>query len=831
MRYRDYIIKNEADVLKSFNSNPKGLTEAEAANRLNAFGLNQVVYQKPRLWIIFLNQAKSFFVLLLAVAAGINIAVLDYKNAAIIFFFTLIYIFAGFYQEAKAENTIFKLRRLVEHKVRVRRDGKIVAKDISFLVPGDIIILRAGDFIPADVRFIKTNGFLVDESSLTGESIPVAKRSGPMILNVAEDLAAFNLGFLGSTAVGGSAEAIVVSTGRKTYFSHIFEKISGVERPSLFEKNINKIGKFLTILVIILVVIASIIKYFLTGEFNIQFLTFLIALIVSVVPEALPVVVTLALSKGAFGLAKLKVLVRRLTAIEDIGSIEVLCTDKTGTITQNHLTVASFTGSKESEILTYALLSAYSNNNHQFQNPFDRAIDERATSEIKKIFNETKFLGATPFDPIHKINTVSFENKNGEKITLSRGAVENILEQSNYYLEKNKPEKIDNVYKENILNWFKEEGLKGHRVLAISKTEDKKTIFVGCISFEDPLKESSAEALKIARELGIDLKIITGDAREVAGAVGFSLGLVKSPNDVITGALFEKLSELEKSEAVNNYNIFARTSPLHKLMIIEALQKSRSVGFLGEGMNDVPALKVANLSMVVAEAEDMARSVSDIILLKDDLLTIIEGVREGRRVFINIFKYIKTTLAANIGNFMSLVLFSLLFPFLPMLPVQVLLVNLLSDTPMISIFMDRVSDKEIKKPQKYELKSLFIFVLIFGLISFIFDFAYFNLFLKYGERTLQTGWFAFSIISELITFFSLRSLLPILKAGFTARSISWISIGVITATIFLIFNPKTIEIFNFANLNYLHLLLIFAVALGYLIINELVKSFYRRKFS
>jgi P-type Mg2+ transporter len=840
-RYASFSSASIAAAPLLLRSTTHGLTPAEASTRLAQYGPNFVEYTKTGWVKLFVRQANSFFTYLLLAAAAIDFALGETTDAILIAAFIAIFIGTGFYQEHKAENIIFSLRKFFPQYARVRRNNETVRIDIKDLVPGDIVFVEEGDLVPADIRLLDTKNLLVDESSLTGESVPVAKSGEPVARNIADDLEATSLCFFGSTVVGGFAQALVIATGKGTYFSHLFAKLSEIERPSLFEVNVRKIGTFLTDLILFLALVAFGVRFALTGTIDLGFLVFLVALVVAAVPEALPLVITLTLSRGTLILAKRGVIVKRLTSLEDLGNIDVLCTDKTGTITENKLTLAASFGGDERELVRLAFVSSLSGKTiGKLFNPFDVALFDRMDVSAAKEVSGYDFLEFLPFDPIRKVNSLVFR-ANATHTLVSRGAPEVILAASSHYrTAAGTIAQMTDDHRNEALAWFRERGFKGDRILAvgtksiesqsvsIAAEEQRGLTFLGMLAFNDPLKSTSRKALELTRMLGVNLKIISGDAAEVAGAVGYELGIIARKEDVLSGAAFEALDADGKRRAVEMHNVFARTSPTHKQEIITLLRESHAVAFLGDGFNDVPALKAAGVALTVHGASDMARSVSDIIFMREDLLVIARGIEEGRHIFANVVKYIRTTLAANVGNFLSLSIVSFFTSFLPMLPIQLLLVNLLSDFPMVSIGVDRVPESEVQKPQAYDTRHLFIFVIIFGLVNSLFDFLYFSLLGGSNEAVTRTGWFLLSIITEIAAFISLRTLLPFWRGGPPARGITLFSVLACVVSVAFVVFPATRVLFGFAVLSTPTAMTIAWLTLAYFATNEAAKALYAK---
>jgi Mg2+-importing ATPase len=480
---------------------------------------------------------------------------------------------------------------------------------------------------------------------------------------------------------------------------------------------------------------------------------FSIALAVSVIPETLPVVSALSFSKGSLALAKKHVVVKRLSAVEDLGSIEVLCTDKTGTITENKMSVSAFHAENEKRCLLFAALASSS---EKYGSSFDIALLSKIGTD--KEVQQWKKINELPFDPERKRNSVLVRNINENKLIV-RGAPETIIASC---------VDISKEYKNEILIWIAEREMQGERVIAIASkcwtdgsmytSQDEKELeYIGAISFNDPIKESAIPAILQAEELGVRIKILTGDSKNVAIAVAKKTGIIKSEQEAMTGEDFEKLSEFDQVIAVENVHVFARVSPEQKYRVIELLERKYEVGFIGDGINDAPALKLASVALAVDTASDIARSASDIVLLNPSLSVIIDGIKGGREIFANMVKYLKTTLISNFGNFYAVAVAMILAPFLPMLPVQVLLLNLLTDTPMIAISFDKVDVRELKKPRAYNVKEIVLMSLIFGIINAVFVFLFFIIFFKNGATSLQTNLFIGSVFVELLLIFSIRT--------------------------------------------------------------------------
>lgn len=565
-----------------------------------------------------------------------------------------------------------------------------------------------------------------------------------------------------------------------------------------------------------------------TGQPVSELFLFALALAIGVIPEALPVVVTFSLSRGALLLAKRKVIVKRLSALEDLGSVEVICTDKTGTLTENSLAVAEIWGKDKQLILFYALLARETalKDVLRASKGFDNAIWTHLTPDQQKTITDYTKVAEIPFDPNRRRNVVVL-TKDGSYFMIIRGMFEEVMKHTS---DKN----------DELSTWALERGNLGNRVLAIgykkiteqeaknlTVQEDEQGItVVGAIAFDDPIKPTAKQAVVQAQKLGLIIKILSGDSKEVCGAVAKEIGLIEKSDQVILGSDFEQMSEMQKTEAVKKCIVFARVLPEQKYEIISILQQTWLVGYLGDGINDTPALHKADVSMVVQEAIDVARETADIILLKKSLLVIVQGVTEGRKIIANIMKYIKITLANSLGNFYTLSLVSLIIDYPPMLPLHLILLSAFVDMPMLAISTDAVSLDEIKKPQKYSTQSILLFSIVFGTMSTVCDFIYFGIFKRFAHGVLQTGWFIESMLTALVFTFSARSKKVFYKATRPSLILSGLAIALGSAATIIPLTSIGQRWLSFTQLSLSQLMIIFSLVIGYFIAVEILKYFY-----
>ena len=833
MKYQEAGIKSEPELLRELNSKTDGLLDSQIEKQRSLFGKNLLSAHQVSSLEIFLNQFRSSFVYLLLLASALSFFLGERIDGFIIILFVSINATLGFWQEFKVSSSLKKLRALVTKTSNVFRAGHQVTVSDSEIVVGDLIVLKAGDQIPADIRFFETSNLTVDESLLSGESVPVLKSEKTLEAEPRSIEESTNIGFSGTLVTSGQAHGLVFAVGNQTQLGLLGKLAVETESESGFNRETNKLSRDIIILVFATLVGVLLLHLLVKpGPLSLgELAVFSIALAVGVVPEALPLVVTISLSAGALRLAAKKVVPRRLSAIEDLGGIEILCTDKTGTITENNLQLQDVFPQRSPEILKYALWSTSEpEKKEESLEPFDRSIWQAADSSTVYRLSEVKRLGELPFDPERRRNSVLVELDDQLEIII-RGAPEEVIGLCS---------DVPPLLREQIAVWLEEAGRRGQRVLALAvkklktlpadlKIEEENLNFIGLISFADSLKKSARSAIAQAEMLGLRVKILSGDSLAVSQNVGLEIGLIKENSEAMAGGDYRLLNELQKNEAVEKIDVFARVSPEDKFDIVKRLQRRHLVGYLGEGFNDVPVLKEANVSLVVDNASDIAKDSADVVLLSKDLLTIIDGIKEGRKTFVNTLKYIRATLTSNFGNFFALAFSSLFINYLPMLPIQILLTNLLTDFPLISVSTDNVSEAAITKPKKYEVKRMILLAVLLGTVSTVFDFLTFGLFVSMGQRVLQTLWFTESVLTEIVLVFSIRSGTLFLKA---VRPSSWIillSLITVAITFVVIFSSLGRQFFGFTVPSLGQLSMVLAIVAVYFAVSELVKIFYYRR--
>lgn len=844
--FQDIATQAPDEALSLLSSTREGLSQDEAAARLAEHGPNEISGAETTALEILLRQFASSFVYLLLAASTIAIYLREYLDAAIIFLFLVINALLGFVQEYRAEHALQLLKQFVERRARVRRGGQVTSVPVREVVPGDVVLLSAGDTIPGDGLFIRADGVEVDESPMTGETSPVEKTRGALAAPPDDVYGAANIGFTRTTLLAGDADLLVFATGNDTAAGEIAGRMRAAEAPSAFELGLAEFSRFVLKMVGVTVPLVYLLHALVTASevTTGQFLLFSIALTVSAIPEALPLVTTISLSRGALALAKKHVVPRRLSAIEDLGSINVLATDKTGTITENALSVADVYGNRAATLRS-ALMVPLSRSSSSVQNQaYDAAIlaavDEAARAQLAGI----TLVDERPFDPVRRRATALIE-ADEQNLPSQVDGLRHLRNQRRLCLvSRGAPEALYAGAQDEAaaLAWAAGEGRKGRRVLAVAckegPTTGQRTVSpddergltpVGIISFADPLKPTTREAVQDAERLGVRVKIITGDSKEVAGWVAVEIGLTDDPAEVLLGSEFARMTAEEKAAAADRYDVFARATPEQKFDIVKTLDERHLVGFLGEGFNDAPALRMAHVGLAVEGASDIAQDAADVVLLNRSLEVIVDGIREGRTIFANTMKYIRATLTSNVGNFYALAFAALFIPYLPMLPIQILLLNLLSDFPMISIAADSVDEAELARPRGYQVAELTGVAMLLGAISTLFDFAFFGYFVRFGEPALlQTMWFMGSVLTELVLLFSIRTALPFWRSTPPSATVLWLTSVVMVAVVALPFIAPVRALFGFVAPAPQHLAMAVALVVIYFAATEGAKlMFYR----
>jgi len=750
-------------VLVGLDSRRSGLTAGEAAERLRRHGPNRLQPPHRRDWFVVL--AKQFtdpIVLLLVAACVLSVVVGDLIDAAIILAIVLSSGLLGFWQEHRAGIEVQRLLSLVRVHADVRRDGAMVELPFEDLVPGDVIALKAGDLVPCDCRILSAVALQVDQSALTGETFPRHKHADPAPADatLADRHSAL---FLGSHVVSGVAEAVAVATGANTEIGRLSRRIETLAPPSGFRHGITQFGYLLARVTGVIAAVIFVANLLLNRPF-IDSILFSLALAVGLTPQLLPAIVTVSLSTGARRMAAKKVIVRRFDAIEDFGDMDVLCTDKTGTLTQGAIELSAAvdaSGGESGRVLELAALSA------GLQTGFDNPIDDAVLARAKPP-PEFVRVAEVPFDFTRKRLSVLVASPDA-RIVVTKGAFDGVLSLCSTVRTPAGLADIAAV-RDEVERRYRDACDDGYRVLAIATrdapagpgmTEADETglTLEGLLTFADPPKQDIGQELGKLRELGISLRMITGDNRFAAAHVAAAVGM--QPGRVLTGAAIEAMTDRELAEAAPLTEVFAEVDPLHKERILKALRDSGSVvGYMGDGINDAGALHIADVGISVDTAVDVAKTAAGIVLLDKDLGVLTDGVRLGRQTFANTVKYVFTTVSASFGNMCSMAAASAVLPFLPLLPRQILLLNFLTDFPSTTIATDNVDFEQIARPQRWDIRFIRNFMILFGLLSSLFDLLTFAVLLgpfHAGPDLFRSGWFVGSTLTELAVLLVLRT--------------------------------------------------------------------------
>jgi len=833
-KFSFYTTMPVSDVLADLQSSVSGLTQAEVDNRLSLYGLNEIKEVDVTWFQILKGQLLSPFMCIFFVIGFAYILTGQIAESAIIFLIIVINVGIGFFQEYRSNSSMQLLKKCLMSQVTVKRDNVECNVALNLLVPGDIIVLYAGDIVPADCRFIEVDNLAIDESSMTGESIAVAKESDAMDKPVTDIYCAKNIGFTGTVVTQGQGIAIVIATGSATELGNVAVLANKSAVKSGIEKGSLSIARLTIYLIFFsLLIIAFVHILMRKGQLSfIDFFLFAAALTITAIPEGLPMVITFCFSQGASSLKKNNVIVKRLSAIGDLGSIEVFCTDKTGTLTENALRVENVYGHDADTTLVYAILSspAQAATKESSIKGFDLALQKKLTDEHNAEIAKHIVIKVSPFTP-QKRQCMALVDKDGIYTLIAKGSPEIIIEKATF---------LDEKQKHLIHEWIDIEESKGNRILAIAtkniasydpgsyviESDDHDYTTIGLIAFQDPLKETALSTVKKAEELGIKIKILSGDSKNVCFTIAHQLGLETDKDNIVLGADFENASEEEKIFLVHNRSIFARVSPEQKYDIIRYLQKQYSVGYMGDGINDAPALRIADVSFAVNDAAPVAREAAEIILLRKSLSSVILGIEQGRRTIVNTLKYTKMTNAPSFGHFYALAVASLLIDYPPMLPMQLLFLNLLTDLPMMAISTDNVSPDEVRQPLTYDMTDAAILIVLFGLVMFLADMTIFLVFRSHFPETLQTSWFITSTISEVIFIFLFRTQRLFFMAHCPSALLMGLSVAVMAIAIVLPFTKIGHDLFLFTTPQWEHAPWLIGVIVFNLIVAEGVKIVY-----
>jgi len=833
-----YWTQSPDQLWQELESSAQGLAEAEASQRLEKVGPN-VLSSKRELTPLglFLNQFKSPIVLILIFATLMSAFLQDWPDAIIILFIVLGSATLSFVQENNAHNAADKLREQVTLKTNTLRGGKSLSIPTDEVVPGDVVLLSAGSLVPADGVVLESNDFFVNQAVLTGETFPVEKQPG-VLPEKSSLVERTNMVFRGTNVSSGSAKAIIVQTGLETAFGQIASRLNLRPPETEFERGIRQLGYLLTEFMLVLVIaIFAVNVYF--KKAVLDSLLFSVALAVGLTPQLLPAIININLSKGSQIMAKLGVIVRRLESLEDFGSMDVLCTDKTGTLT---LGVVKLDNAMDAQGQPSDMLFRYAYLNAHFQTGLSNALDEAILSRQTLDISGINKVDEIPYEFVRKRLTVVVREKDQDTM-LTKGAFENILGICTQVQNGTETVALNDEIRAQIHQRYQDWSEQGFRVLGVAvKSVDKRTgnftradeagmTFTGSLLFFDPPKPGILKTIQDLEQLGVELKIITGDnqlvARHTANAIGLEI------SGIVTGEQLDDMRESALIYAVGHNDIFAEVDPAQKDRIILALKKAgKVVGYMGDGINDAPSLHSADVGISVENAVDVAKEAADFVLLKTDLEVLHQGIIQGRKTFANTLKYVFMATSANFGNMFSVAGASIFLSFLPMLPKQILLINFLTDLPEMTIASDNVDEVFIQRPHRWDVGFIRRFMLVFGPLSSVFDLLTFGvlLWLMHADQALfHTGWFIESVLSAAVVVFAVRTRLPFIRSK-PSRTMMLVTLIVGVVALLLPYSPLA-NILGFKPLGLQALGLIAGIIILYFISAEMVKRWFYRHFT
>jgi len=854
-------------LLNHLNTTEQGLSAKQVEQRQEQFGLNELAHEKPLSWWKHLWYAyRNPFNILLTILALVAFFTDDIEGTIIITTMVVLSTVLRYWQEFKSNKAAAALKAMVSNTATVIRQvdwddpdletmqydldqgSQQVELAIQDLVPGDIILLSAGDMIPADCRIIFAKDLFVSQASMTGESIPVEKFADQKDHTLQNALELENIVFMGTNIVSGSAKAVVVNTGTQTYFGALVHRVSHADRATTsFQMGVNKVSWLLIRFMLIMAPVVLFINGFTKGDWS-EALLFALSVAVGLTPEMLPMIVTSTLAKGAVFLSRKKVIVKRLDAIQNFGAMDVLCTDKTGTLTEDKICLSQYVdvnGKTSQRVLVQAYLNSYYQRG--LKNLLDAAILDHAAQDLQDLNFKFKKLDEVPFDFVRRRMSVVVRTLQGNARIITKGAAEEMLKVCSHVEINDKIELLTPDHLEAIQEKIRQFNLEGLRVIALayrdfsgrsddfSVADESNLILTGYLTFLDPPKKSAAPALAQLAAHGVKVKVLTGDNEFVTQKVCKELGL--DCEHVLLGGHVENMTDEELKFAVEYTQVFAKLSPVHKERIVMQLKENgHVVGFLGDGINDAAAIRSADIGISVDTAVDIAKESADLILLEKSLMVLEEGVLEGRRTFANMLKYIKMTASSNFGNVFSVLVASAFIPFLPMLPIHLLVQNLLYDVSQIAIPFDNVDDELIEKPQSWKPNEIGRFMIFFGPLSSIFDILTFALmwFVFHAnsqeQQTLfQSGWFVVGLLTQTIIVHMIRTeKIPFIQSR-AAMPLMVMTLVIVAAGIFLPMGPFA-EYLKLQALPLTYFLFLPFILLGYMLVVQLMKKIYIRRY-
>ncbi len=838
--------KDGDELLRSLRTTPEGLTQAEAEERARTVGPNEVAQERRQGWFVrLLKIVRNPLVILLGTLSAVSFATGDARAGTVMAAMVVLSAALRFFQEARADAAAAKLKAMIHVTATVLRDGAALEMPLRDLVPGDIIKLSAGDMIPGDVRVLSSKDLFVTQGSLTGESFPVEKLHDPEASAVSSPTEMKNICFMGTSVESGTATAAVVTTGFNTYLGSMAGSITQEPPPTSFDRGLNRFTWLMIQLMAVMVPLVFLINGFTKHDWKSAFF-FALAVAVGLTPEMLPMIVSVCLSKGALAMSHKKVIVKRLNAIQNFGGMDMLCTDKTGTLTEDRVVLqrhCNVAGEESEEVLLDGYLISHFQTG--LKNLLDRAILDSPDFHQQAMVEKYKKLDEIPFDFTRRMMSVLVEDPEGKAILLTKGAPEEIFHQCSHFELNGKLSPMDPDLIVELKDEYESLSNDGFRVLAVtrkelpekrlcSKDDERELVLKGYVAFLDPPKQTAGDAIEALRNHGVAVKILTGDNPLISRKVCRDVGLAADP--MLLGGDVEKMSDEELAAAAEKTTLFARLSPAHKQRVIRVLRgKGHVVGFMGDGINDAPALRAADIGISVDTATDIAKESADLILLEKDLMVLEGGVTEGRKVFANIIKYIRMGASSNFGNMFSVLGASAFLPYIPMAPIQVLTNNLLYDFSQVPIPTDAVDEEQVARPRPWNIGEITRFILYIGPISSIFDYTTFFVMLwifhcwdPSRASVFQTGWFVESLMTQTLIIHVIRTnKIPFIQSRaswpLTATSLSIMAFGA-----WLPYSPLASSL-GLAQLPPLYWPILMLTLLGYLSLTQGIKVWLLRR--
>ena len=843
----------EEELFRKYRTSVNGLSIVDIDDLLDEYGENRIELGNEN---TLLKQIRDAFInpfnIVLIVVAVITLftdVILspkkDYATFLLIVGAVIISATISLIQSVKSDSAAKKLRKMISNKMDVIRDEVLQQVEVENIVPGDIIKFSSGDMIPADVRFFEAKDLFIDQASLTGESNPVEKFVSCKGIEPITEIP--NIGFMGTNVVSGSAKAMVLATGNDTYFGNMAKSLAAVNEKNSFEKGVDEISSLLIRFMLLTLPVILAIDLF-TGKGIWDSVIFAVTVAVGITPEMLPVIMTTTMATGAVEMSRKKTIVKNMSAIQTFGQMDILCTDKTGTLTEDEIILEKYMdvfGNEDRRVLRHAFLNSYYQTG--LKNLIDLAIINRAEMERMGVLKE-KYIreDEIPFDFSRRRMSVLLKDDSGKRQLITKGAVDEIMAICTYIDNGNEVVEMTEERRKNAYEVYEKNNHDGLRILAVAQKnevseegingviDESDMVLLGFIGFLDPPKESAKEAIEALRNHGIDTVVLTGDSEGVALHVCRKVGI--EVVNFLSGKDVEVLNDAKLKEKMKDCHLYAKLSPIQKQRVVRLYQEmGKTVGYMGDGINDSPALKQADVSISVDTAVDIAKETADIILLEKDLKVLEEGVINGRRTFTNVLKYIKMATSGNFGNIMSLIIASLFLPFLPLKPIHILLQNILNDLAQIGMPFDNVDEEFIRKPKSWDTQGIKRFMMVFGSFSTALDICCFLVLwfiMRYNtpEKAVlfQTGWFSFGIISQTLIIHMIRTRkMPFIESR-PARQLLISTLIIVAVTILITFTDIA-TVFDLSKLPPVYLLWLGALLIVYMIVIQVYKAVYVKR--